>query len=335
MNLDDFLPMLHEVAEPTRTQIEQRALPIIHNPLFRQYGMRWNHEKPPVCNTEPWHAFASRLVTGMQLLAALIPSINVKLEGFGEIDLGYITKEKMMLNLFDIVMDAPVYLWSTDMLNLAQAAPLPPHTISSQMLVRKSMYWTFESAFKGEHVEKGSRYETQWFYLVEQDTTAGMWTRLFSDAILFDKNGEPTDQRLIAFAMMYGKSWPRDWTDQTDQVAVGNFLKYCAFLASPFIDKTPQRLPRHQRRQLERAGQEREQVNRDTTVTILRRKVPGVPTKRPPQGETDWQHQWWVSGHYRAQWYPSDAAHRVIWIAPFLKGPSDKPLLDKMYSVIR
>lgn len=58
-----------------------------------------------------------------------------------------------------------------------------------------------------------------------------------------------------------------------------------------------------------------------TVITLRRHREGGG-------GETDvdWRHRWIVDGHWRNQWYPSLGAHRQIWIAPFVKGPEDKPL---------
>jgi hypothetical protein len=39
-----------------------------------------------------------------------------------------------------------------------------------------------------------------------------------------------------------------------------------------------------------------------------------------------WQYQWIVSGHWRRQYYPSSKAHKPRYIAPYVKGPADKPL---------
>lgn len=54
--------------------------------------------------------------------------------------------------------------------------------------------------------------------------------------------------------------------------------------------------------------------------------------KRPRKDSTptgrhiEHDHQWWVSPHWRNQWYARAQAHRQIWIAPHLKGPDDKPI---------
>jgi hypothetical protein len=95
-------------------------------------------------------------------------------------------------------------------------------------------------------------------------------------------------------------------------------------------------LPRHQRRQLERINASKEEVTVQINVVTLRhRLVKPEHQVKPPEDGVEWKHKWWVSGHYRAQWYPSDKSHKVIWIAPFLKGPEDAPLLEKIYTVVR
>ena len=45
-----------------------------------------------------------------------------------------------------------------------------------------------------------------------------------------------------------------------------------------------------------------------------------------PATAIDWSCQWWVGAHVRQQWYPSLQEHLPVYIAPFLKGPEDKPI---------
>jgi hypothetical protein len=40
----------------------------------------------------------------------------------------------------------------------------------------------------------------------------------------------------------------------------------------------------------------------------------------------DWHVQWLVAGHWRRHWYPRAKAHKPRYIAPYVKGPQDKPL---------
>lgn len=66
-----------------------------------------------------------------------------------------------------------------------------------------------------------------------------------------------------------------------------------------------------------------------------------VITLRRPKGEPtgdhrsiDWSMRWIVSGHWRWQPY-KDGTHRQIWIAPYTKGPEDKPLVVRGARVFR
>jgi hypothetical protein len=43
----------------------------------------------------------------------------------------------------------------------------------------------------------------------------------------------------------------------------------------------------------------------------------------------DYSHRWIVGGHWRNHWYPKREVHRPVWIAPYVKGPDDKPLVLK------
>lgn len=56
----------------------------------------------------------------------------------------------------------------------------------------------------------------------------------------------------------------------------------------------------------------------------------------PAEGSTrTYRWRWVVRGFWREQWYPKRAMHRPKWIAPYLKGPKDAPLLggDKVIVV--
>lgn len=67
----------------------------------------------------------------------------------------------------------------------------------------------------------------------------------------------------------------------------------------------------------------REDVDGVLVVTLRR---PKAPPAEEAEGSVEWSCQWLVSGHWRAQWYPSLGEHRQIWIAAYVKGPEDRPL---------
>jgi hypothetical protein len=66
---------------------------------------------------------------------------------------------------------------------------------------------------------------------------------------------------------------------------------------------------------------------KEVVVFTLRRAKP--PKYEGEEREVQWSHRWLVQGHWRNQWYSSEKVHRQIWIAPFIKGPDDKPLIFK------
>lgn len=47
------------------------------------------------------------------------------------------------------------------------------------------------------------------------------------------------------------------------------------------------------------------------------------------KGSINWTHRHMVSGHWKRQWYGGIGEHRRIYIAPYIRGPQDKPLIIK------
>ena len=99
-----------------------------------------------------------------------------------------------------------------------------------------------------------------------------------------------------------------------------------------------------------------ETVARSTRKRMGRMRLPGrvsvVQLRRrqghPSDGETyvEWQHQWVVRGHWAwrvcGQDHPGAQPYKAgwgvrLWIAPYLKGPEDKPLVqtDRVYDLRR
>lgn len=67
-------------------------------------------------------------------------------------------------------------------------------------------------------------------------------------------------------------------------------------------------------------------INPVVNVVQLRRKRyehSADETYEP--SDREYSHQWLVRGHWRNQWYPSLGIHQPKWIAPYVKGPEDKP----------
>jgi hypothetical protein len=74
------------------------------------------------------------------------------------------------------------------------------------------------------------------------------------------------------------------------------------------------------------------------TVMVVRLRRPsnddGSEHRNSP---VDWSHRWMVNGFWRNQYHPSTGEHAPTWIAPYIKGPGDKPLVlkERIYTFVR
>ena len=84
-------------------------------------------------------------------------------------------------------------------------------------------------------------------------------------------------------------------------------------------------------RQVRRRAQRTDPSNRpipDVRVITLRR--PKLkPTDEHRGGGVEYSHRFYVNGHWRRQWYPSEQRHKPKWIHGYVKGPEDRPFRGK------
>jgi len=306
-------PLDRMAKEEVDKMARKLAISIENNPIFGQYISYINRSFTQL-NVEPWHALGERLHAVWVLLHAMLPENKIPVKG---IKLGPYSQN--VLALAQIVLRSTPYLWSDKMEKLADAAPLPKHVVNRNIMPHPAMFWSRESAYVS------SEGDNNWICVFY---TSGQRIIVVGDL----SNAEGTKKEIIVGSVALGHTWPTDYDN--DQY-VARVLKRCAFLNSPYIDQESHRLQRHHRRQLDRAGYPQKDAEERIHVVKLRHRVVAGEHKQIPHDATEWKHKWWVSGHYRAQWYPSETAHRVIWIAPYLKGPEDAPLLEKIYSVER
>ena len=101
------------------------------------------------------------------------------------------------------------------------------------------------------------------------------------------------------------------------------------FIRSPIFETVIPSIPRPLRRRWTHRVEPSVRV-----IQLRERKTSGVHEGK----EIEWQHRWVVSRHWRQQWYPSLNQHLPKLIAPYLKGPSDKPLKPpraRVFAVVR
>lgn len=112
-------------------------------------------------------------------------------------------------------------------------------------------------------------------------------------------------------------------------IAAGAFLR----TKLPQIESTP--IERHVRKRIERSGID---AGSSVDVVMLRKRETGICESNTSQTFREWQHQWIVGAHIRQQWYASKGLHLPIVIAPYFKGPQDKPIKAppaKVFAVTR
>ncbi len=234
-------------------------------------------------------------------------------------------------------LTASPYLWSEEVrtsIGKDFESKLPRHVISPKLLPEPAMWWTFETGITVSTQEEHGRKITIDAMLVKDCGESFMVTHIGE---LIDEASKAAGQQIGRESLpfvdghvyKYGSTFPDDFSKRDP--ALASTLALLGFLNSPYIPKKSHRLLRAERRDIKRHGGEAED---EVTFVTLRRPETSRP-ESDHETSVDWKHTWLVSGHYRAQWYPSEQAHHVIWIAPYLKGPADAPLLTHAYKVAR
>lgn len=141
----------------------------------------------------------------------------------------------------------------------------------------------------------------------------------------------------------FGEPW-RGWgraigLEASTERAFCEHQRYCFiasmhFMAQKLSVTSPRHITsRHVRRQLQR-------IEHQPTANVveLRAREHHYTEREGESRQRDWSVQWFVRGHWRNQWYPSLGTHQPKWIAPYVKGPEDKPVKTpraQIFAVVR
>lgn len=210
------------------------------------------------------------------------------------------------------------FLWQPDMVRTAMEGRLPPHVIGRDQLMHPVMWWTMPDVYVAPD---GSGRGIAGILLID-----------FGDyfRVMFVMQSVDATMTLGHVTFRYGDRFPDSFAG-TDEDA-GTILKMLSFLNSPYIPIHAEALSRQVSRGLARKGWE-EQTK--VVFVDLRAAEQAASRHTTGTGTVEWKHRWIVRGHHRAQWYPSIQAHKVIWIAPFVKGPDGASLKPPVYRVAR
>jgi hypothetical protein len=147
------------------------------------------------------------------------------------------------------------------------------------------------------------------------------WTIMHASVMMFDV---PLDKDIIDHST--GTMVPEEKTQQAASL-YGDIECFWRLMSQ--LVMTPEPLPRQARRQ-------RQRDERIDTVKVLKLRRYRHRMDHESEGPgIEYSHRWVVEGHWRNQPYGPKAnpEYRQIWIAPYVKGPDDKPLVVKKRGV--
>ena len=300
--------------------------------MMRNYALRFvrgtmNHE---VRNTLPWHAQAER-----EMICVTMATLGTKHTRIWREDVrynDYFAERQIGITGALAAAKAQVFLWREHVMETVDHCPVPRHTLQRSDLPHPIMFWSYENSRTGRLGD--SKFSINWMMLAAIADKLLIFHDLCNER---DGNiaGELKDQYIVQNYVDFGSTYPDDFTEGSDREAAAQVLARLAFLNSPYVRTEGAPLPRDIRRR----GNPMVLGANDcqTSVVTLRREArEAVARERSDEEEHgERSHHWWVTGHMRNQFYPSDGSHKLIWIAPYLKGNLDGPLLDKVYDVRR
>lgn len=321
---------------------------VLAHPVFVRHNQRLGGLNGYARNDQPWHGYGAWLTAmAMVCRGAVEPDLVRFNDSFVES-----LKEESIGRLLWLrhvayrIRTAQVFLWSDEISDTCRGSPpYPTSIIHPELLTFESLFFCYETGRLLGEGHEGS--DLPWFSswmliwrIQNSPETAGSSIFGVQQSHGDDGSGgpeRPGEQQslyLKFFSLAAGKTFPHDFQGQ-GQGGLEQVLKELAFIASPFVDSNPRRLPKPMQNEARRAGVPRAEVKKAIHTVTLRR-LRQEPSKANEEAQAiEYHHHWWVSGHYRAQWCPSVKGHKVIWIGPHIRGPRDKPLLEKIYAVVR
>lgn len=275
------------------------------------------------CVRSPWVALGERHMSATRIQQGAVNLIPV-----GEITPP--SREQVV----NWILRAQVYLWRSNVFTAMKSCPIPEHVISDGLLPFPVSYHTFEIRY--EYNPKQIELMRRACPMIPEDSAFEWWLMVDRGdhaliMIFVSSMTQPEFNALIFWQLKYRTVFPKDFNEREIK-DVSLILSMMAFLKSPDKHIQLNSIPRGVRRRANIVAQP--DLDSHVSVITLRRKIYDNQSDQD-HCVIDWKHQWWVQAHYRAQWYPSRQTHELIFIDAHLKGPDDKPLLEKVYNAAR
>lgn len=273
-------------------------------------------------------ALSPRTIRGEQLMNSLLPHhpefrfapyddrARLFLDQAGDLGSRYIFSEG--------TYRAVPYLWRRDLVLLAKSMPLPRHVLAEDLFPHDTMYWSLDSELQ---IELASPYRdgTVQAWLIVRTRSAYLFAAFVEQTNPSGIRGEVLSVQFVPMGARYPDDFAGGWAE--------DMLKLAAFLNSPFVN-----VERHRPVPITKKARRRygPRIGDPVSLNVVTLRAEVREAVRVEAGDGPrWKQRWLVRGHYRAQWYPSTRSHKVIWVAPYVKGPEDAPFKQPVYAVNR
>jgi hypothetical protein len=225
----------------------------------------------------------------------------------------------------DSLMRAKPFLWEPEIWGTAWSMDVPDIAIGEDSVPAHPHYFSLTRDYFGfENPGEPVRYIRWVAFWTSPFNSNGGRIAWFVQCI----GAHHSDHTASVYGIYFGRS-----VSEIPEPHSGNLKKVLAlkaFADSPALAKEVVHAPRPMRRR-----SSIRETPPATFVTLRKIAQTGAVTDIHDTSTRNYSTRWLVSGHMRAQWYPSTSSHRLIYIAPHVKGPIDKPLKMTAYKVAR
>lgn len=223
------------------------------------------------------------------------------------------------------MINAVPYVWANEMFRLVVEVNVPRHTIQARVPF-PAVWFTFKNAVT---------MNLDQCYKQSKETYAdGILVIQLADRLRIAVVGTNTDSRLpfcLLMDVFQGAIFPDEVPPVCRQTA--QYVLSClSFINSPFIVLEKRMMCRQARR---RIGIPTVAAESNAVRFITLRSPLYKRDHQESHSDVDWKFRWLVRGHHRAQWCPSTRDHKLMWIAPYVKGPEGLPMKTAAYKVVR
>jgi len=294
------------------------------DPLFQRWIL-----KLKAAFERPVYVQSATDALGERLEAALIAlSPEAKLEGSGSQD-----EEIRRLVISGTILRSEVFLIRQAILDDVLSLEVPTHIISPDVMPHDVVFFSFE---EGQQLgnKEGKVYSIDWLCAIKVEHEEHVPDGGIALVVCLEEAEESKwySKSIIIRQLppiLFGKS-----SSELEGISL-DLLRVFAFINSPYTETVEQAIDRPAYREMVRSAKGKEVERPFVRVVQLRARINQQSDEHLSGAKKGKDGHWWVRGHLRAQWYAKEATHKLIWIQPFVKGDTSKPLLQKVYDVAR